>query len=259
MCVRAEVCFAFQHASTGDSSTSSLHSLDDILKWEIVSTVNLRLFRVLISTMLALSRITGSVLWIRVRSIWKRLRIVSTTLQRPMDSPPSVASASNGNTNLIAPSETVEETPATGGDFSEDGKPVLEATADSSATVGPDVPSASSVAGPPIDPVDDIDEESNSDYDTDSDDISDEESFCDRYRESWVCQSATQTEKKFKCISRASPFRKSPFPPSLRPAKRNRLSRFQSSGPTPVEVLLYHPPLRTLPALPSALKVSWSN
>ncbi len=82
---------------------------------------NLRLFRVLISTMLALSRITGSVLWIRVRSIWKRLRIVSTTLQRPMDSPPSVASASNGNTNLIAPSETVEETPATGGDFSEDG------------------------------------------------------------------------------------------------------------------------------------------
>ncbi len=173
-----------------------------------------------------------------------------------MDSPPSVASASNGNTNLIAPSETVEETPATGSDFSEDGEPALEATADSSGTVRPEVVSALPAAGPQIDPAD---EESNNDSDTDSDDINDKESFCYRYRESWVCQSATQTENKFKCIYRESLFPKSPFPPSLRPAKRNRLSRFQSSGPTPVEVLLYHPPLRTLPALPSALRVSWSN
>ncbi|PBL01536.1 hypothetical protein ARMGADRAFT_220110 [Armillaria gallica] len=218
MCVRAEVCFTFQHVHR------RLEHLFSALPGRYLGIVD------------TLSKITGSVLWIRIRSIWKRLRVVSTTLQKPMDSPPSVASVSNGNTNLIAPSEIVEETP-TGGDFSEDGKPVLEATADSSATVGPDVPSASSVAGPPIDPVDDIDEESNSDYDTDSDDISDEESFCDRYR-------------------RASLFPKSHFPRLLRLAKRNHLSRFQSSDRTPVEVPLYHPPSLTLSVLPSAYRGS---
>ena len=149
---------------------------------------------------------------------------------------------------------------------------MLEGTADSSGTGQPEVASALSAADPQIDPAD---EESNSDSDTDSDNFdyeasfcdsntdSDnfnyEESFCDRYRRKWVCQSATQTENEFKCISRASLFPKSPFPHSLRPAKRNHLSRFQSSGRTPVEVPLYHPPSWTLPALPSALRGSWIN
>ncbi len=195
------------------------------------------------------------------------------TLQRPMESPLTVASVSDWNTNLIAPSEIVEETQhPTGSDFS-DGEPVLGTAADSSATVRPEVASASSVAGPLIDPVDDIDEESSSDSDTDSDNISDEESnhdsdsysnysresFHERYRRKWVRQSATQTENKFKCISRASLFLKSPFPHSLRAAKWNRLSRFHCSGHTPVEVLLYHPLLRTLPVLPSAFRGSWIN
>ncbi len=111
-----------------------------------------------------------------------------------MDSPPSVASVSDGNINLIAPSETTEEMQhPTGRQFSTDGEPVLGAVADSSATVRPEVPSALSVAGPQIDPADD---ESNSDSDTDSDYIHHESSFCDRYRRKWVCQSATQTEKE---------------------------------------------------------------
>ncbi len=116
-----------------------------------------------------------------------------------------------------------------------------------------EVASAPSVAGHHIDPVD---EESNRHSDDPPDEFKDKESFCYRYRESWVCQSATQTENKFKCISRESLFPKSPFPLSLRPAKWNHLSRFQSSGHTPVEVLLYHPPLRTLPALPLAFRGS---
>ncbi|KAK0219508.1 hypothetical protein EDD85DRAFT_341381 [Armillaria nabsnona] len=98
-----------------------------------------------------------------------------------MESPPSVASVSDGNTNLIVPSETVEKT-RIGSDFSEDGEPALEATADSSGTVRPEVVSALSAAGPQIDPAD---EESNSDSDTASDDINDKKSFCYRYRESW--------------------------------------------------------------------------
>ncbi len=127
-----------------------------------------------------------------------------------MDSPPSVASVSDGNTNWNVPSETVEETQRlTGSDFSEDGEHVLEATADSSGTVRPEVVSVLSAAGPQIDPAD---EESNSDSNTDSDDINNEKSFCYDYRESWVCQLAAQTEKKIKCISRASLFPKSPFP-----------------------------------------------
>ncbi|PBK64174.1 hypothetical protein ARMSODRAFT_1023343 [Armillaria solidipes] len=100
-----------------------------------------------------------------------------------MDSPPSVASVSDGNTNLIAPSETIEETQhLTRGDFSEDGEPVLEATADSWATVRREVPLASLVVGPQIDSVD---EESNSHSDNAPNDINDEESFCYHYRESW--------------------------------------------------------------------------
>ncbi|PBK72024.1 hypothetical protein ARMSODRAFT_1016028 [Armillaria solidipes] len=84
---------------------------------------------------------------------------------------------------MIVPSEMVEETQhPTGSDFSEDGEPVLEATADSSAAVRPEAPSASLVAGPQIDPAD---EESNSDSDTYSDYIYDEESFSDRYRRKW--------------------------------------------------------------------------
>ncbi|PBK65696.1 hypothetical protein ARMSODRAFT_1087315 [Armillaria solidipes] len=130
-----------------------------------------------------LSRITGSVLWIRIKSILKRLRSVFTTLQRPTDSPPSVASVSDGNTNLIAPSETAEEAQRpTGSDFSEDGEPVLEATADISTTVRPEAPSASSVAGPQIDPVD---EESNIHSDNAPDDINDRWSFCYDYRKLW--------------------------------------------------------------------------
>ncbi|KAK0435886.1 hypothetical protein EV421DRAFT_2086987 [Armillaria borealis] len=118
-----------------------------------------------------------------MKSIWKRLRFVFTMLQKPIDSPPSVASVSDGNTNLIAPSETVEETQhPTGSEFSEDGDPVLEATADSSTTVRPEAPSASSVAGPQIDPVD---EESNRHSDNALDDINDEKSFCYDYRKSW--------------------------------------------------------------------------
>ncbi len=104
-----------------------------------------------------------------------------------MDSPPSVASVSDGNINLIAPSETTEEMQhPTGRQFSTDGEPVsrLEGTADSSATVRPGVPSASSAAGPQIDPAD---EESNSHSDDAPDDIDDEKSFSHRYRESWVC------------------------------------------------------------------------
>ncbi len=101
-----------------------------------------------------------------------------------MDSPLSVASVSDGNANLIAPSEIVEETQhPTGSDFS-DGEPVLGTAADSSATVRPEVRSALSVAGPQIDPAD---EESNSNSNTDSDDINDEMSFCYEYKESWVC------------------------------------------------------------------------
>ncbi len=172
-----------------------------------------------------------------------------------MNSPPSVASDSDGDTNLIAPSEMIEETP-TGSDSSEDGEPVLEATADSSGTVQPAVTSASPVAGPQIDPAD---EESNSDSDTDSNYIIDKESFCDRYRRKWVCMSATQTEKEFKYIFRASLFPKSPFPHSLRPAKQNHLSRFQSSGRTLVKVPLFHPLLQTLPVLPLAFRGSWIN
>ncbi|KAK0431163.1 hypothetical protein EV421DRAFT_1929748 [Armillaria borealis] len=102
--------------------------------------------------------------------------------RRPMDSPPSVASVSDGNTNLIAPSETVEEMQhPTGSDFSEDGEPVLEATSDSSAAVRPEVPSVSLVAGPQIDPVD---EESNSHADNALDHINDLVSFLYRSRES---------------------------------------------------------------------------
>ncbi|KAK0435878.1 hypothetical protein EV421DRAFT_1908380 [Armillaria borealis] len=84
---------------------------------------------------------------------------------------------------MIAPSETVEETQhPTGSDFSEDGEPVLEATADSSAAVRPEVPSALSVASPQIDPVD---EGSNRHSDDASDDFNDWESFSYRYRRSW--------------------------------------------------------------------------
>ncbi|SJL17300.1 uncharacterized protein ARMOST_20849 [Armillaria ostoyae] len=100
-----------------------------------------------------------------------------------MDSPPSVASVSDGNTDLNAPSEAVEETQhLTGSDFSEDGEPVLEVTADSSATVQREVPSASLVVGPQIDPVD---EESNSGLDIDFDYIYGEKFFSDRYRRKW--------------------------------------------------------------------------
>ncbi|KAK0214643.1 hypothetical protein EDD85DRAFT_963094 [Armillaria nabsnona] len=100
-----------------------------------------------------------------------------------MDSPPSVASVADGNTNLIAPSETVEEA-LTGSDFSEDGESALGAAADSSATMRPEVPSALSAADPQIDPAD---EESNSDADTDSNvrNYIFNESFCDRYRRKW--------------------------------------------------------------------------
>ncbi|KAK0214715.1 hypothetical protein EDD85DRAFT_1000255 [Armillaria nabsnona] len=80
------------------------------------------------------------------------LKWLKWTPQRPMDSPPSIASIPDGDTNLITPSETVEEMQhATGSDFSEDGELVLEVTADSSATMRPEEPSASSVAGPQID------------------------------------------------------------------------------------------------------------
>ncbi|KAK0214718.1 hypothetical protein EDD85DRAFT_962964 [Armillaria nabsnona] len=103
------------------------------------------------------------------------LETLAPTLQRPMDSPSSVASDSDGDTNLIVPSET-------GSDSSEDGEPVLEATADSSGTVHPEVTSASPVAGPQIYPVE---EESNSDSDTDFNYIINDESFCDRYRRKW--------------------------------------------------------------------------
>ncbi len=250
--------FAFRLVSTATRAALLRTPWNDILealKWKIVSTVNPQSFRVhaLTTLLVVLSIITGSVLWIRIKSIWKRLRSVFTTRQRPMDSPPSVASVSDGNTNLIAPSETVEETqhPARS-DISEDEEPVLEVTADSSATVRLEVPSALLVTSPQIGPVD---EESNSNSDTDSD----EESFCFRYRRKRVCQSATQTEKKFKSICRASLFPKSPFPRSLRPAEWNHLSRFQSSGHTPVEIPLYHPPSQTLPALPLALRGSWIN
>ncbi len=165
--------------------------------------------------LVALSRIKRDWHLIRIKSIWKRLRLVFATLQRSMDSPPSVASDSDGDTNLIAPSETLEETP-TGSDFSEAGEPVLEATADSSATMRPEEPSASSVAGPQINPVD---EESNSHSDNALDEFNNRRSFCYNYRKSWVCQSATQTENKFTCISRASLFPESPFPHLLRLAK----------------------------------------
>ncbi|SJL18066.1 uncharacterized protein ARMOST_21638 [Armillaria ostoyae] len=100
-----------------------------------------------------------------------------------MDSPPSVASISDGNTNLIAPSETVEDTQhPTGSEISEDGEPVSEVTADSSATVRPEVPSASSAAGPQIDPVD---EGSNCHSDDASDFFSYEWPFGYDYRNSW--------------------------------------------------------------------------
>ncbi|PBK60529.1 hypothetical protein ARMSODRAFT_922074 [Armillaria solidipes] len=127
--------------------------------------------------------LSRSVLLIHIKSIWKRLCLVFTTRQRPMDSPPSVVSVSDGNTNLIVPSETVEEMqhPA-GSDFSEDGEPVLEATSDSSATMRPEVPSASLVTGPQIDPVD---EESNSDSDNAPDGINEWGSFSYCYRNSW--------------------------------------------------------------------------
>ncbi len=150
------------------------------------------------------------------------------------------------------PSETVEKT-RTGSDFSKDGEALLEATADSSGTVRPEVVSALSAAGPQIDPAD---EESNSDSDTVSDDINDKKSFCYRYRESWVCQSAAQTEKKFKCISRASLFPKSPFLRSLRPARWNRLLRFQSSGRTPSKSRYIILPCRHSLRYPSALRGS---
>ncbi|KAK0219498.1 hypothetical protein EDD85DRAFT_341177 [Armillaria nabsnona] len=167
MCLRT-LYLAFRHLH-GDSSSSSSHSLERYLEsFEMGNT---------------LSR---SVLWIQIKSTWKRLRLVFTrTRQRPMNSPPSIASVSDGNINLIAPSETTEEMQQpTGRQFSTDGEPVsrLEGTADSSATVRPEVPSASSAAGPQIDPADD---ESNSDSDTDPDDINGRKSFSHRYRELW--------------------------------------------------------------------------
>ncbi|PBK80736.1 hypothetical protein ARMGADRAFT_976895 [Armillaria gallica] len=100
-----------------------------------------------------------------------------------MGSPPSAASVSDGNTDVIAPSGTVEETQhPTGSDFSEDGEPVLEATVDSSATMRPEVRSASLVAGPQIDAAD---VESNSHSDNAPDDINVPTSFSYRYRKKW--------------------------------------------------------------------------
>ncbi len=180
------------------------------------------------------------------------LRNVSST---PQTQHPSGVSVSDGNSNLTAPSETVEETQhPTGSDSSEgEGRAVLEAIPDSLGAVRPEVPSTSSEAGSQSDPVDD--EESNSSSDLDSDDRH-KEWLSECYKHEWVCQSAKETEKKFDYISRASLSPKSPFPRSLRPAKRKRLSRFPSSGRTWVEVLLYHPLLPTLPVLRWAFR--WS-
>ncbi|KAK0219505.1 hypothetical protein EDD85DRAFT_988865 [Armillaria nabsnona] len=108
------------------------------------------------------------------------LKWLKWTPQRPMDSPPSIASIPDGDTNLIAPSETVEEMQhATGSDFSEDGELVLEVTADSLATMRPEEPSASS-AGPQIDLVDE-ESDSHSDNAPNSDDP---EYFAYNYRKS---------------------------------------------------------------------------
>ncbi|KAK0209646.1 hypothetical protein IW262DRAFT_1468572 [Armillaria fumosa] len=96
-----------------------------------------------------------------------------------MDSPPGVTSVSDGNTNLIVPSETLEGTHhPVGSDWSENGESVLEVTADSSATMRPEVPSASSVAGSQIDP---LDEESNRDSDNDPGEMNDW-NLCSDYR-----------------------------------------------------------------------------
>ncbi|SJL17292.1 uncharacterized protein ARMOST_20839 [Armillaria ostoyae] len=100
-----------------------------------------------------------------------------------MDSPPSVASISDGNTNLIAPSETVEEMQClTRSDFSEDGEAVSEVTAESSAAMRPEGSSALLAAGPQIDPAD---EESNHHSDSAPDDINKRGSFSYCYRKAW--------------------------------------------------------------------------
>lgn len=150
-------------------------------------------------------RITGNWLSIRFRPIWKHLRSIFTTAQRPKDSAPRVAAVSNQKTNIIM----VALVPNLS---------IRHVTVNTSYGYG---------------------------Y---------------GYR---VCQSAKQTEKKLKCISRLrgriqrmkEP--ESPFPRSPKPAKQNRLSRFQSSGRTPAENLSYHALSRTLRALSLAFRESW--
>ncbi len=123
------------------------------------------------------------------------LRNVSSTPQTQQDSPPSGASVSDGNPNLTAPSETVEETQhSTGSDSSEGEDPVfkLEAIPDSFGAVRPEVLSTSSEAGSQSDPVDD--EESNSSF-LDSYEGFNPEDYSEDYKREWVCQSAKETEE----------------------------------------------------------------
>lgn len=84
-----------------------------------------------------------------------------STPQTRKNSPSSVASVLDGDTNTTVPSETAVETRHLAGSPSGDGEPVLEGISDLGPAVQPEVPSTLSVAGSQIDNTD-IDDRSES-------------------------------------------------------------------------------------------------
>ncbi len=72
-----------------------------------------------------LSRITGSVLWIRIKSIWKRLRFVFTNR---MEFYPGIISHADQDITTDSHGEILDQNKATGSD---NGGPISEANSES--------------------------------------------------------------------------------------------------------------------------------
>ncbi len=115
VCLR-KVCFAFRHVFTGDSIGVEQLSTELPESFEMGnSEYHLRSFPVHALTMfrVVLSRITGSVLWIHIKSIWKCLRFVFTTR---MEFYPGVISHSDQDITTDSHGEILHKNKDTGSD-----------------------------------------------------------------------------------------------------------------------------------------------
>lgn len=128
-------------------------------------TFNVLSFRVLRTMTLVSSKNIGRWLLNHVKSLWTWLRPVFSTARTTETSSPDVASESDQNTSIPAPSESHEAIfhPNT---TAEDGSPVSEAIPDSSSDLRRESSSKSSISSSPAAAVD---EQSFSDSSDDSD------------------------------------------------------------------------------------------